>query len=392
MLKKIGSTLIAALLVFTMPDSTCHAGAEIEGWGDFRGIRVDGELMRFATSIRALASDQKRIAFTATQMVKDPKWARDGKKQTSTGTILSEDGKSLSFRQAVEDVAPDSVKVDVEVTAEADFDLAGIYYFLNLPAADYAGGAAQFLAADAAEEHKASLDAGVTAQSVKMIRLTSPRRNIEVQFTNPSTVVIAKDRFIDTDIASQDGLRLPRDEQLDELIAMHFPIGTGNLAKGQSVHVSFTIKVSGTLDQQPVRISIDASSPGPEFDGIGGNFRVWSDVDLASAEYNLTNLRVPWGRVAMPLAAWQPTEETDPVAAVAGDDRGARDCRQSMEMAKILSDKQIPIIVTTWNMPTWSLQPPGPPLPGRPFAIPARVFVRKNRMPSMRRSFRTCST
>jgi hypothetical protein len=52
--------------------------------------------------------------------------------------------------------------------------------------------------------------------------------------------------------------------------------------------------------------------------GMGGNFRIQSPADAAQIEYNLGNLRVAWGRVAMPFDRWQPNGEADPATAGIG--------------------------------------------------------------------------
>ena len=47
---------------------------------------------------------------------------------------------------------------------------------------------------------------------------------------------------------------------------------------------------------------------------MGGNFRIQSPNDAAQIQYNLENLRVAWGRVAIPLDRWQPDENGDPAS------------------------------------------------------------------------------
>jgi hypothetical protein len=70
---------------------------------------------------------------------------------------------------------------------------------------------------------------------------------------------------------------------------------------------------AGGADEGPITLALDVSSPGRAFEGIGGNFRMQNTVsDPPIIEYNLENLRVAWGRVAMPWNTWHPDENTDP--------------------------------------------------------------------------------
>ncbi len=353
------------------------AGAEIDGWGDFRGIRVEGELARFTTSLRATLTNGQ-TALTATEMVKNPKWKREGAVQTSTGTILFENGQSLHFQVTVEDIANNTARVSVDATADADLTLAGIDYCINLPAADYSAGNGEALYSEAdGKISGVSLDPSVKNRPLlemktSALHLGSVRRQLDVTLDSASSFTVRNEQFFDTDIATQGGLRIPRDPAGDALVTVRFPISAGNLASGQTVHVGFTLKAGGELDRKPIRLTLDTAHPGPVFDGIGGNFRVYGNEDIASSEYNLTNLRVPLGRVAMPLSAWQPSEGADAVALLAQNGRGARDVEQCIAAAKMVAAHGVPLIVTTWNMPGWALLAPGPGIPGRPFIIPAR--------------------
>jgi hypothetical protein len=371
-MRKMYSTVCAALIALSL-GVKAKAAAEIEGWGDFRGIRLDGQLMPFTTSLRAVSADGRQTAFTATEMVKNPRWSREGAVQTSTGTILFENGKTLSLRTKVEDLTPDTARVDVQATADVDLDLTGIYYHINLPASDFIGGTATVSDTPPVPLPASTPDnSNFLSQQGKIIHLAGTHRTLEVSSDTSLDFIVKRDHVIDTDIVTQSGLRLPRDSAADQLVAIVFPLGTGNLTKGQSVQVTFTIHAGGQIDHQPVTLHLDTNTPGSPFEGIGGNFRVYGQEDLASVDYNLANLRVPWGRVPMLLSAWQPREEIDPVKSLSAGAKLSNTLRQSIEVAKTLSDKGIPLIITTWDMPGWSLLPAGPGTPGRPFVIPAR--------------------
>jgi len=115
---------------------------------------------------------------------------------------------------------------------------------------------------------------------------------------------------------------------------------TGKASAGQTAGKSFTVKVAGDVDHNPVTIALDASHPGQLFDGLGGNFRLQNPTaDPAIIDYNLKNLRVAWGRVEMPWSTWQPQESGDPLAAARAGTLNPR-IQQAMEMARRLGQKE----------------------------------------------------
>ena len=212
--------------------------------------------------------------------------------------------------------------VDIQAKANADVKLAGIYFLVHLPGSDYSNGSVQPIEATPPFNAPVSLAATRPSErnhyfagSARGLDVVSRNRQLEMTFDAPRNIVIEDDR------------RKP-DAGLD----IYFPLTTGNMAAGQSVHANITFKASGDVDKTPASLTIDPSQRGRPFDGIGGNFRLQTPADPPQIQYNLENLRVAWGRVAMPLNLWQPDENEDPIqAATAGKlDAGVRD---AMEMA-----------------------------------------------------------
>jgi hypothetical protein len=126
---------------------------------------------------------------------------------------------------------------------------------------------------------------------------------------------------------------------------IYLSLALGNLAQGNTIDAAFTIKARFAVNDAPVNLKIDSTRPGPVFDGIGGNFRLQDPTnDPPAIQYNLDHLPVTWGRVAMPLSLWH------------GDD-SEPEIAKAMEMARDLSRRRIPVIVSSWTAPDWALGP-----------------------------------
>ena len=66
---------------------------------------------------------------------------RGAGRQSYQGSIAVETGKTARLRQTVSE-ADGRVSISVEVTADADLDVAGVYYSIDVPRAEFVGGQA----------------------------------------------------------------------------------------------------------------------------------------------------------------------------------------------------------------------------------------------------------
>ncbi|MGD0138008.1 MAG: hypothetical protein ABSD28_03975 [Tepidisphaeraceae bacterium] len=337
--------------------------AECVPSGGLRGIRIEGELMAFTTGIRAVRAGSTSIVQARGERLGNAQFSRDGDKQICSGGLRTTDFRPgggggfrgtpspLTCRLTFEDAGQGIVKVDVQAGATTDVAMEGIYFFIHLPSADYSSGYAQLVGAPSSESASlaATQPSGINRYldgSAGGLRVTSPHRQLEVSFDSPMPIVVRDDR------------RQPNADY-----DVYFPLTAGNLKAGQAIHAAFTIKASGDVDKSAVNVKVDPSQTGGVFDGIGGNFRLQSPADPAHVKYNLDHLRVAWGRVAMPFNLWQPNENDDPVK-IADAGKLNEDVGAAMEMARTLSQRNIPMIVSDWLAPDWALLPRSG---GRPF-------------------------
>jgi hypothetical protein len=320
-------------------DNVVLGQAECTGWGNLTGVRVEGEFMRFGTSLRVVQPDWAGFAQTANERVQ-PRFIRDGAKQTISAVLAN-----LSFTEAIEDVAPGVVTMDVQFASRADANMAGAFLCIELPAADYSGGSVQLIDPAPPAGAQVSLAARQVngpnqyiRASAKGARFTSPRRQLEISFSEPTEIIVKDDR-----------------SQGNTDILVYLAVISGSAKANQTSQRVFTLKTTGEIDRNPITLTLDPSRPGRAFDGIGGNFRLQNaTADPPIIQYNLENLRVTWARVEMPWSSWQPREDADPLEAAKTGQLG-RGVQQAMEMARTLTQRKIPIILSAWSAPGWAL-------------------------------------
>jgi len=316
--------------------------------------------MAFSTSIREVVPTAADESQGGRGRGGGGQFSRDGSALIATGSLSGGAGRGggpgggrfrggapaagTSYRASFKDVASGTVDAEIQITSTTNTPMQGVFFAIGLPGADYAGGSAQLIAPTSAAGTPVSPAATRSSgpnlylrASAKGVRVVSPRRQIELSFPAP------------VELSIQD-VRTRGNSDIE----VTFPLSLGNLTNGQNVRAAFTIKATGEVDTSPAKLAIDLSRPGRKYDGMGGNFRIQSPADAAQIQYNLDNLRVAWGRVAMPLDLGQPNEDADPVEAATTNALNTN-VREAMEMAQKLAKRDIPTAIAIWPVPSWAL-------------------------------------
>ncbi|AHM60372.1 hypothetical protein D770_10575 [Flammeovirgaceae bacterium 311] len=320
------------LLGFFIP----RAGAQTEmaAWGNINGIRLQGQLMEFETSLRVVGQDWSQIRATGKEQ-QLPKYRREGDRQIVTTSI-----DSLFFTQEVEETGPGSARVQLALNSRADTSLTGVFFSIALPAAQYAEGSVQLI--DPKGISFAEVRPNGQQEYLRVpaggVRFISQRRQLEVTFNEPTLVIVKQE-----------------ERGGNNAIQVYLPLVQGNIKSGQTVQKTFNLKVSGEVDKTPVALTLNTSQTGRPFAGIGGNFRLQNpNTDPQVIDYSLENLRVAWGRVEMPWAFWQPEKGKDPIAAAKAGKLHPR-VEKAMEMAGRLHKLGMPVILSAWSGPAWAV-------------------------------------
>jgi hypothetical protein len=333
--------------LFAVGIENSFAQAELTAWGNLSGLRIDGQLMKFTSSICLIGPSMADVTATGKEKQR-PIYTRSGDKQIVT-TELSQ----FSFTETVQDTEHGMATINVKAKAVADTTHTGAFVCFDLPADDYSGASIQLIDSTASSIEAVSLFPSrmgrmppsfrlrnfLVQASVKGFRVITATRRIEVRTEEPTEIIIQKGN--------------PRFGNANDRI--YLAVMTGHTKDEQTAKKTFLLKVSGEIDRTPVQISIDPEKPGRQFDGIGGNFRLQNEkLDPQIIDYCLDNLNVRWARVEMPWRSWHPVESVNPLeSARAG--KLDESVRGAMEMAQKLAKRHIPIIVSAWFPPAWAI-------------------------------------
>jgi hypothetical protein len=312
----------AIIIVLILSVNYAFCQAELEPWGNITGVRTQGQLFEFESSLKVVSKDGAKIQSTAKEKQR-PHFKRNGDEQIVTSSI-----DSLFFKETVKDVSEGNIKVSLTLVAHTDIDVSGIYFSLKFPN--------QIDADNILGIRLATIDANKN-ETATGLEFGSKSRRINVSFDEQALIA----NKTDTDKNYQQ---------------VWVTLNKGGLHKGDTVKKSFTITVSGNIDHDPVKLTLNTTVQGRPFDGLGGNFRLQNPKgDPQVIDYCLKNLRVAWGRVEMPWRFWQPSKNTDPIAA-ADSGKLHPAVKNAMQMAHRLDSMGIPLVLTAWFPPDWAAE------------------------------------
>ena len=308
-----GFILGAFVLATTV--TSASAQAIVAAWGNVEGIRVDGQVFPFETSL-CTTNDSGRVTSRTAKERQQPRLSRVATRRTVTTRL-----GAFSIAEVIDDSRAGQATASVRFTADSATSTRG------------------FVCVDVRRASFASVH--VTARTVEFENPTS-RARIAIETSAPVNIVEAPGR--------RDGTDMHR---------LMIPVVAGRSEPGRSAQLTFAISVTGPIDHSAVTLAIDGSRPGRVFDGLGGNFRIQNPrVDPAVIAYNLANLRVAWARVELPWRAWDSDTLVDPAAR----DTAQQDpkVRAAMEMARKAASRGAPVILSAWFPPQWAVIGPLP--------------------------------
>ena len=317
---------IAALIICILIPTILYAQPEVMAWGNITGIRVEGQLMEFESSLRIVEKGWMNYSATGKEK-QQPKYDREGLKQVVTTGM-----NGFRFSEVVEESGTGLASVTLKATAVTDTLVEGVFFCIDLPGKYYSGSKIKFIKGSPAARSRVNFSDISAENTLKPFKvkaggmvITSLQRQLEINFDADMTVFVRKE-------AGNSG------------VLIYLGLMGPEIKKGQEVQRSITIKTLGEIDRSPVEIVLDPMQPGRKFDGLGGNFRLQNPkTDPPVISYCLDNLRVAWGRVEMPWNFWHPIENNSPIEAALSGHLDPR-VRSAMEMARRLDSIGMPFI------------------------------------------------
>ncbi|MDI6401583.1 hypothetical protein QLX67_06210 [Balneolaceae bacterium ANBcel3] len=339
---------------------------EIRAWSNFEGIRVNGHLMEFGSSVRLLADHEglltcyeplgDDLALTrgflnhyAGLEISEGRFhcGRSAKERQRSGfvregntQIVDVELQEVNFIQEVEAGERGKAHISVRAEATGEMNLAGAYFTLELPRKTYEKGEVRFSGSD---ESPVSFSGTTVNPLDEYIRTTatglhfhSPTEELEVQFHEPVHVIIRGEA------------------DFPDHIMVYIPVIEGPVVEGTTGERSFTLRVDGVIDRTPADIVVDTSRPGAVWEGFGGNFRLQSPRDPQVIDFVLENMPLGWGRNEMPWHLWDPDLHTDPRERARAGDIHPR-VEAAMEMTQRLYQMGMPTMLAAWWGPDWAL-------------------------------------
>lgn len=328
--KKGSVTLPALLAILLIASPEAHAQAQLEPWGNFSGIRVEGQLMKFESAISMEHTDPAHTVATKKE-AQTPSYTRTGTTR-SVNTVLD----SVDIKEEATDLPDNLVSLSITGSARANRKMEGLFFTLPLLPGSYVSGTATVSGSKKLTILSLESGAGLKVNSLTL-NFSSPSRQLRLVFKEPTSI-----RFKNTPLTNN-------------VPVLYIPVLAGNIAKGQTFAKTFTLHMSGSIDKAAVTLKLDTAQ-GRAFIGFGGNFRLQNPkTDPQVIDYCLNNLRVAYSRVEMPFVYWQPVMDSDPVS-LAQDGKLDKKVEHAMEMAARLGEKHIPVILTAWSAPDWAIE------------------------------------
>lgn len=330
--KNILKYSVAGCLVILALINHVVAQTEVEAWGNLKGIRIDGQLINFESSIDVINSDWSTNNATGKER-QHPGYVRNANRQIITTQL-----DSFYITEQIEDLSKGISTINIQFTSKNNTTVSGLYFHVKLPAEMYKRGFLQTVKSDlnASSKYLLAEQADSSSHTTSSVKIIAPQQQLEFDFDTTTTIIIKKN-------------------DNDKYIHVFIPIKSGSFNNDETGAKSFTIKASGLIDKAPAIVTIDPTKTGRVFAGFGGNFRLQNPkLDPQVINYCLDNMRVAYARVEMPWMMWQPVENSSPFdSAKAG--KINLHVKQSMEMAQRLSKMNIPIILTAWFPPQWAV-------------------------------------
>lgn len=282
---------------------------------------------------------------------RDPRFGRSGARSSWSGRIEVRSGSFCSFTQTVEE-AQGGVTFDLTVTAEADLDVEGVFFFVDVPTAVFAGGVGE-LSAEGGAVRSARMPAAQPQERHFLSGTATSLRMADAAGRTELTMTLSRA----CPISVQD-TREWRGDTYNAYVAL----ASGPMRRGQSASLSVALHLTCQVDRTPARLTVEPGRELFRMDGFGGDYCF--NIESPVTRFTLNNLRVRWARTEMTLAEWEPENDNARAdltdwAALRAHDGADSNLRREFQLAQELERRGIPYVISVWDLPEWLYADPG---------------------------------
>ncbi|MGE5498692.1 MAG: hypothetical protein ACM3Q2_11505, partial [Syntrophothermus sp.] len=354
-------TLLHLFTIMLFIASLVQAQPVVKPWGNISGMRVNGELMWFETSIRAV--DSGWTGFTSTEKYNwegNQTFTVTGKVHTMSHELLQ---LPIRFTNKITELEKGSVKTEISLEQSGKKNLEGTYFCFEADGKEFQNQNIKILNGGKTvlnQQLKKSGQQDMIARAAgNEVIITSGNRTYRISADSAVEVIVRND-FMSSPHYLNDPWPVRKIITSDPVMKLadyqiYFSLIPGHSIPGVKKEASFTITVSGKTDNSPAVLTTDPARPGRKFEGIGGNFRLqFPDKDYAVMKYCLDSLDIKWGRSAFYWDEWHPAENMNPEMNAKAGKLSEKFYRQ-MELTRELARKGQKIIFSVWAPPEWAV-------------------------------------
>ncbi|MFQ6132118.1 MAG: hypothetical protein ACE5R4_08785 [Armatimonadota bacterium] len=346
-LRALAAGAIAVALLVPM-----RASGEIavtDAHGRINSMIIDGEDVEVRTNLRLPTRGWQQLP--SLDNARQVEVSREEGRQSWRGLIEIEDGKAYRYEQTLQE-EDGAVILDLRVTAEADVDLEGVFFWLDVPIAVFAGGECELATGER------TVASGVMPREQPQNRhfLRGNASRARLSDAAASTVLeVQLDRACPATV--QDNR-----EYRGTTYSAFFQVFNGGLPEGGTASLRVTLRLTGEVDDTPAALTLDANRVRYRLDGFGGNYCF--NIESPVTQYTLDNLPQGWARTEMTPGEWEPENdnqsptETDWAYLESHDGPGSN-LRREFLLAKQIQERGIPYCISIWHLPEWLYAEPG---------------------------------
>ncbi len=344
--------VVCVSMAIFLTGATLHAqpqgpGSDLEVLTDMHGgiagLLVSGEDVPLQVELRLPAKGWNRQG--RLNPGRPATVSTEGGTKSWQGTIEVDKSKLCQYRMNLRQEEGSAV-IDLDVVAEADLEVEGVYLWAQLSVIQFKGGKVS-LTSDDGKETVADCPATLNE---KYIFLGGRANRVHMADAAQRTAVeFLLDRPIGTSV--QDDRKFNGSEY-----SLLFQLVRGPLKAGQQTGVRMTIRPTATPDTRAARLAVDATRVRYKLDGFGGNYCF--SVDSPPAAYTLEHLRSAWARIEMVASQWAP-DAADFAGAepdwgkLESRDKAGSSLRRRFEFDQHLQQRSIPTVSSIWWLPEW---------------------------------------